>query len=92
MVCWCIRAGWKGRLPEKVTQSHPHPAAKETGVQRGRDLPKDTQQSQGWTAQSRLLAWVLPATRWGPASKRIPGNARPLGKVSVDSVAAATVY
>lgn len=35
-------------LPRKVTQSHPHPTAEETGIQRGRDLPKDTRQSHGW--------------------------------------------
>lgn len=62
MVCWCICAGRKGRLPEKVTQSHPHPAAKETGVQRGRDL----QQSQGHTAESGLDGTVQTPSLGAP--------------------------
>ena len=71
-----IGASWKGRLPRKVTQSHPHPTAEETGTQRGRDLPKDTQQSHGWMAQPRLSAWVLPAVCWGPVSQCIPDNSQ----------------
>ena len=71
-----IGASWKGGLPRKVTQSHPHPTAEETGTQRGRDLPKGTQQSHGWMAQPRLPAWVPPAVCWGLVSKCIPDNSQ----------------